>query len=143
MKLTSTNIPRPRKGRYHRIDGWRGYHVPGLAVMGASDTGAWDDSPCPTPKVLAELRRFRREVLKPFGIESRIGAGASSNVFCGKRWVVVKDREHFPLAAQLALDWLEANRYSTDYAHCADQDQLGYEKNNDINEVMKAKGVKA
>jgi hypothetical protein len=43
--------------RYHKIDGWRGYPVPALAIVGASDTGAWDDSPCPSNEVKAELRR--------------------------------------------------------------------------------------
>ena len=49
--------------RYHKIDGWRGYPVPALAIVGASDTGGWDDSPCPSREVKAELRRFQREVL--------------------------------------------------------------------------------
>lgn len=139
MKMTSNQLPPVRKGRYHRIDGWRGYNIPGNAVAGSSDTGTWSDSPCPTPAVMGELRRFTREVLKANGIRYRMGVGSSSNVFCGKRWVVVKDRSQFPLAAQLTLDWLEANNDCTRYIHSADQDQLGYEATNDFYEAMREK----
>ena len=86
--------------RYHKIDGWRGYSVPALAIVGASDTGTWDDSPCPSNLVKAELRRFQREVLKPAGIASRTRYGASSNVFCMKRWLVVKQND-FDTAAKV------------------------------------------
>lgn len=129
MNLTSNQIPAARAGRYHRIDGWRGYSCPALAVAGASDTGTWDDSPCPTPKVLKELRRFRREALRPLGIRTVMRTGASSNVFCGKRWVCVVDRADYPRAAQAALDWMRENKSTTSYIHDAMQDQLGYKEN--------------
>ena len=102
--------------RYHRIDGWRGYRIPGAAVAGASDTGSWSDSPCPTELVKAEIRRFQRECLKPAGIASRTRMGSSSNVFCGKRWVVV-DPEHWQRAFELANEWLAANKYTTRFIH--------------------------
>lgn len=111
--------------RYHRIDGWRGYQVPATAIAGSSDTGTWSDSPAPTPAVLAELRKFRREVLKPLGIKSRSRIGSSSNVFMAKRWLVVDTRD-FPRAAQAAVDYLKAHDSELRYVHDADLDALGY-----------------
>ena len=106
--------------RYHRIDGWRGYSVPGAAVAGASDTGNWNDSPCPSFKVKQEIRRFQHEVLIPAGIKSRTRFGGSSNVFCGKRWVCVAPSD-WDVAAKLALDWLAINDRDLRYLHNADQ----------------------
>ena len=110
-----TRIPR----RFHKIDGWRGFWIPGTAVAGASDTGTWSDSPCPTPKVKAEIRRVQREVLRPAGIPSKTRFGTSSNVFCGKRWVCVSAAD-FPRAKALVDAWLEANKYGTYFIHNAD-----------------------
>ena len=113
-----------RTARYHRIDGWRGYYIPPGAVAGASDTGMADDSPAPSDKVAEEVTRFR-EVLKQAGIRSRLRWGTSSNVFMGKRWIIV-GAEDFARAAQLTVDWMEAHRYDTRYIHEADLDDLGY-----------------
>ena len=106
--------------RYHRIDGWRGYNIPGSAVAGSSDTGYWSDSPCPTDEVKAEIRKFQRECLRPAGIKSRVRGGQSSNVFCGKRWVCVpvKDWER---AAPLAKAWLAQHDRDCRYLHDAGQ----------------------
>ena len=111
--------------RYHKIDGWRGYPIPALAIVGSSDTGTWSDSPCPTPEVLAEIRRFRREALKPAGIKSRSRIGVSSNVFCAKRWLTVSP-EDFDTAAKLATEWLAEHERDTRFIHSADLDKLGY-----------------
>lgn len=108
-------IPR----RYHKIDGWRGYFIPGPAVAGSSDAGTWSDSPCPTPLVRAEIRRFQRECLRPAAIKSRTHFGGSSNVFCGKRWVCV-DAADWHRAKPLADAWLAANHSSTRFIHSAD-----------------------
>lgn len=108
------------KSRYHKLDGWRGYPIPGLAVAGASDTGTWSDSPCPSPDVKAEIRKLQRECLRPAGIASRQRYGVSSNVFCAKRWVCVAESD-WPKAAPLVLDWLKGHKYDTQYLHCADQ----------------------
>ena len=115
----------PFRSRYHRIDGWRGYRIPSLVIVGASDTGMADDSPCPSSIVKEEIERFRREVLKPLGIRSRLVRGGSSNVFCGKRWLRVS-AEDFPRAAQAAVDWLARHRYDTQFIHEADLDALNY-----------------
>lgn len=114
-----------RKSRYHRTDGWRGYSIPAGAVIGSSDTGNWDDSPAPTEKVLKEIGRFRREVLRPAGIVSRLKWSQSSNVFMVKRWLVVSATD-FDRAAQLAVDWLAKHSRDTDYVHAADLEELGF-----------------
>ena len=106
------------KRRYNKIDGWRGYWVPALAVAGSSDTGTYSDSPCPSNEVNLELRRLRKEVLRPAGITSRTRWGNSSNLFCSKRWLVVSQAD-FAKAAALVTAWLEDNRRTTSYIHDA------------------------
>lgn len=118
-----TNIV-PSTTRYHRIDGWRGYSIPTLAVAGSSDTGTWPDSPCPTPLVKRELRDFCKH-LRANGIRCRQRMGGSSNVFCGKRWVVV-ERAQFAQAAILAVEYMDNMRSETRFIHDADLEQLGY-----------------
>lgn len=113
----------PEKSRYARIDGWRGYGVPRFAIIGASDTGEYEDSPAPSRDVKAEIRRFQREVLRPLGIKSRQRFGNSSNVFCAKRWLIVP-RGSFCAAARAADEWLRENRYTTRFVHDAELDQL-------------------
>lgn len=115
----------PDSPRYHRIDGWRGYRIPTLAVAGSSDCGSWEDSPAPTDSVGDELERFRKEALRPAGIRSRIRYGTTSNVFCGKRWLTVA-REDFERAAQITVDWLESQGNRLNYLHDADLDALGF-----------------
>lgn len=111
------------KNRYHRIDGWRGYSVPATAVVGVSDTGNYSDSPCRPETGKAEIQRFRREVLRPAGIPSRIRFGQTSNVFCGKRWLCVpKDR--WEEARKLALDWLARHNYELHLLHGAELEEL-------------------
>jgi len=114
---TAVKITAPVR-RYNRIDGWRGYYVPACAIVGASDTGTWSDSPCPTPDVKAELARFGREVLRPLGIKYKTSFGVSSNVFCGKHWICV-NKASFNTAAYAALKWLEEHNRDTSYIHDA------------------------
>lgn len=109
------------KRRYNKIDGWRGYWVPALAVAGSSDTGTYSDSPCPSPEILKEITRIRKEVLLPLGIKSRSRLGNSSNVFCAKRWLVVSKRD-FEKAAVVVEQWLNENRGLTSYVHSANQE---------------------
>lgn len=133
------NETNPHRPRYHRIDGWRGYTMPGRALAGASLTGDAPDSPCPTKPVMAEIQRYRKEALRANGIRSRLRYGTSSNVFCGKVWVVAMKHEDFAKAAQLTVDWMHANRNCTDYIHDADLEKLGYFENegDDTTELMK------
>lgn len=111
------------KTRYHRLDGWRGYRIPGLAIAGASDTGMASDSPAPSDKVKAEIRQLQRECLRPAGIHSRQRWGESSNVFCGKRWVCVAASD-WPKAAPLVQQWLKDNDRGLRYLHDADQSKV-------------------
>lgn len=122
--MTDKIYAEPKKPRYHRIDGWRGYQVPTLAVCGTSYTGEWDDSPCKGSDVRGEIKRLQKEVLRPAGIKSRTRAGNSSNIFCAKLWVVVA-REDFEKAVVLTLPFLKDRDIV--YLHDADTDQLGYE----------------
>lgn len=114
----------PTSARYHRIDGWRGYPIPRLAVVGASDTGRAADSPAPSDDSAAELHRFAREALTPAGIRWRTTSTPSSNLFMVKLWITVRDAEDFPRAAALADDWLRENKAGTHYIHDADLDDL-------------------
>jgi len=97
--------------------------VPALAIVGASDTGTSYDSPCPTESALEEMKRFRKEVLRPLGIKSRIRWGTTSNVFCIKRWLVVPE-ESFGIAAEAAINWIDEHDRDTHYIHTADLEQL-------------------
>lgn len=119
MTQTIRTLTYPRK-RYQALSAHRGYFAPALAVAGSSDTGTWEDSPCPTPLVKAELKRIRNECLAPAGIRSILRSGNTSNLFCGKLWLTVA-REDYAKAAKLALDWLDRNKSSTRFIHDAGQ----------------------
>lgn len=110
----ATRIP----ARYHRIDGWRGYSIPGTAIIGSSYTGEFEDSPAPGALVAQEIRRFRKEVLIPAGIKSRTRWGNSSNLFCSKCWICVSP-DDFYRAAALADKWLTENDRNLHYLHDA------------------------
>jgi len=117
MSFNIGTLTNPKR-RYHKIDGWRGYWVPALAIAGASDTGTYGDSPCPSNEVTKELNRLRKEVLRPAGIASRTRWGNSSNLFCAKKWLAVSQAD-FARAALLAKEWLDENRRTTSYIHDA------------------------
>ncbi len=117
MSFNIGSLTNPKR-RYHKIDGWRGYWVPALAIAGASDTGTYGDSPCPSNEVTKELNRLRKEVLRPAGIASRTRWGNSSNLFCAKKWLAVSQAD-FARAALLAKEWLDENRRTTSYIHDA------------------------
>ena len=110
------------KKRYHRIDAWRGHMIPSCALVGASDTGTCSDSPCRTEDAIAEITRFRLEVLRPLRIQSRMRFGATSNVFCAKRWLVVSPAD-FSLAAEAAVAWLSEHDHDLHLLHDADLNQ--------------------
>ena len=98
---------------FRSIDGWRGYRIPGTAILGAS---VYDDHSDQT--VAKEVRQFRRECLIPNGIKSRGRWGTSSNVFCDKWWICVSP-DDFHRAQALAAEWLEQHRFDTQYVHSA------------------------
>lgn len=106
--------------RYHKIDGWRGYSIPDTAILGASNTGSWEDSPCRPEDAKAEIRDFRREVLRPAHIKSRIRYGQTSNVFCGKIWVCVGKGE-YTRAEALTKVWFAERGSNFRLIHLADK----------------------
>lgn len=112
------------KARYHKIDGWRGYWMPANALAGVSDTGS--TGPAPSDLALTELALLRR-ALRKAGIATRVTTGETSNVFCGKHWIVARHPADFARAAQLVVDWLEETREDTRYIHDADLDELGFQ----------------
>lgn len=69
-------------------DAWRGYEQPTYAVCGANDTGAWEDSPCPSNVAKREIESIM-SVLKKNKIPAKIVTGTTSNVFCVHHYVVV------------------------------------------------------
>lgn len=73
-------------------DGWRGYERPISAVCGATDTGGWSDSPCPTETALSELSRAK-SVLRKAGIPFKSTICRSSNVFCAHRYICVPESQ--------------------------------------------------
>lgn len=77
---------------YEKYDGWRGANIPTFAVLGASDTGGWSDSPCPSGTVTEEIGAWRK-FLAERGIKSYEAFGTTSNVFCGKRWLIVRGQD--------------------------------------------------
>jgi hypothetical protein len=80
------------KQKYVRSDGWRGYYVPVNAVGGVSDTGTWEDSPCPTDIVMAELAGFNH-LLRKAGIKFKTTWAKTSNVFAIHRYTCVNPED--------------------------------------------------
>lgn len=117
---------KPPSARYCRYDAWRGHSVPALAVLGASDTGMWDDSPAPSAGVTEELTRFQLALKYAVGVRSTLKHSETSNVFATKRWVMVSQKS-FELAAQFAVNWLKEHNRDTRYVHDANLEELGYE----------------
>lgn len=107
-----------QKKKWISTGGYRGYAQSSYAVAGSSDTGTWEDSPCPSSKVIKELNDFQ-DYLKQKGIKSTIKTTKSSNVFMVKRWVVTKP-EDFNEAKKLANQYLEEKKIETQYIHEAD-----------------------
>jgi hypothetical protein len=66
--------------------------------------------------VAAEVRKFQRECLRPLGIRSRTRYGQTSNVFCGKRWIVVPERD-YERAEKAAAEWLKEHDRALHYLH--------------------------
>lgn len=94
-----------KKLEWVSTDGWRGHEKPVYAIAGASDTGEWSDSPCPTHVVTSELHDLK-EHLKEQGIKFREIVTKSSNVFCVKRWII-STIEDFDKAVKIADKWMQ------------------------------------
>jgi hypothetical protein len=106
------------KKKWISTDAWRGYEQPMFAVAGARDTGTWSDSPCPSGEVNRELQDLA-SFLRKKGVRVRMSSGQSSNVFMGKRWLVVP-ASHYAMAKRLVRSYITANKSETRYIHDAD-----------------------
>lgn len=104
-----------KKVEWVATDGWRGYERPKYAIAGASDTGTWSDSPCPSHKVKAELDELKK-YLRQRGIRFREVITKSSNLFMVKHWVI-SSVEQFDDAVKEASDWIQKNYKTTNYIH--------------------------
>ena len=78
---------------YQKIDGWRGYNQPIFAVAGASDTGSWSDSPARSEDSEDDIKMIARH-LKAAGIKSYEAYGLTSNIFCIKRYLIVRGDDY-------------------------------------------------
>ena len=72
---------------YIKMDGWRGYEQPKFAVVGANDTGGWDDSPCPSHIAKSELDAVAK-LLKKENIKVKKVTCETSNVFCIHHYLI-------------------------------------------------------
>ena len=111
--------------RHKGVDGWGrdSYNIPPTALVGASDTGLWIDSPAPSDRVGEELLRFCREVLKPAKCRYRIKAARSGNIFMVKRWITVPAARWASLIPA-TLEWLENNHANTVFIHDANLNEV-------------------
>lgn len=71
---------------------WRGYVEPVYAIVGANDTGNWDDSPCPSGIRDKELNAIKEKLLK-HGIPTKQMVCESSNVFCVHVYLIAKMKD--------------------------------------------------
>lgn len=106
--------------RFHRGRcpwGRDSFRIPQFAVVGASDTGTYADSPARSEVAREELEGFRA-VLRANGIRSRLGWTLSGNVFMTKRWVVVHSKDYAE-ASRLAEEYLREHAADTRLLHDA------------------------
>ena len=107
-----------RKGKWIGNDGWRGYEQPAGAIAGASDTGTWEDSPCPSYDVTREMDMIKKELAQA-GVPTTQKVTTSSNVFMAKRWLIASpEKEAF--GKQLAKKLIKKHEAETKYIHEAD-----------------------
>ena len=71
-----------------KTDGWRGYERPKYSIVGANDTGMFDDSPCRSDIAEREINDVR-QLLKKRRIPNKLKTCSTSNVFCIHHYVIV------------------------------------------------------
>lgn len=101
-------------------DAWgRGRVIqPIFAIAGANDTGTWEDSPCPSYEVNAELEGLQKYLAQK-GIKSKIVHTESSNVFMIRRWIVPEE-DKYKEAKNLTKQYLKEKEEKTKYIYGAD-----------------------
>ncbi len=103
-----------KRTKYVRTDGWRGYEEPIYAVVGANDTGTFEDSPYNSNVTTKELGAVKM-LLKSNGIPYREVSCKTSNVFCIHRYVIVPPEQH-EVAKKLISEKVDFSNYSLLYA---------------------------
>lgn len=95
-----------------QTDAWRGWDRPCFAVIGSSDTGNWSDSPAPSSSVYDEMKKMKASLLR-LGIRTYEAHSVTSNLFCMKRWLIVKgcDFAKGVEAVESLSDEIKACRY--------------------------------
>ncbi len=91
--------------RYVKTDGWRGYSEPQFAVVGVSDTGGWEDSPCPSHVAESELNAIT-SLLKKHKIRVKKISCETSNVFCMHHYLIPQ-LKNVEKARELAKNYLD------------------------------------
>ena len=99
------------KKKWVSTDAWRGYEEPVYAIAGVNETGMWDDSPSPSNKTGAELKKFR-EQLKKMGVPTRISTGKTSNVFAVNNYLIAPT-ELYPDAKTKVKKLLQKKKYDS------------------------------
>jgi hypothetical protein len=103
-----------KKTKYVRTDGWRGYDEPIYAVVGANDTGTFEDSPCNSNVTTRELGAVKM-LLKANKIPYREISCQTSNVFCIHRYVIVPP-EQLDVAKKLISEKINLSDFQLLYA---------------------------
>lgn len=76
------------KKKWVSVNDYSGYEQPINAVGGSSNTGSWEDSPCPTNRVKKEIGEFRK-MLRAKGIQTKMLVGKTGNIFCQHVYILV------------------------------------------------------
>lgn len=78
-----------KKGRWVKLDEWRGYWKPDNSIVGQSIYGEAKDRE-EQNKELEQLKDFLQKKDIPF----RVKTSQSSNIFMSKRWIVIPTRHN-------------------------------------------------
>lgn len=79
--------------RWESDGGYRGRYVVDNAVFSATDTGMWEDSPYRSDEAMANIK-YAQDILKMYGIKSKVTTLETSNVFCINHFVVVSEYDY-------------------------------------------------
>ena len=117
-KKPSNVLAYPKKTKWIKTDDWRGYKQPITAIVGASDTGTWSDSPSPTPDVNREMEMIKKELAQA-GVPTREVVSQSSNAFMGKRWLITP-KKYYLAGKKKSAQLLKKLEKQTSFIHGAD-----------------------
>ena len=107
-----------RKGKWISSGGYGRYFQPAGAIVGASDTGYWSDSPAPTLNVIKEINMVKKE-LANLGIPTKQKVTRSSNEFIFKRWLITSPKKEI-MGKQRVKELMKKIKSKISYIHEAD-----------------------